>query len=316
MSVRLKPLVPVFLIFFFFPGMALLGQDSLLKVDDKIVTLKEVVVLSNLDVPGFVRRIQLDTSFYRAFKNLRELNYTALNDVRMLNKKGTVSGSLESRTTQIFEQGCRHMKVLDEKLSGDIKDKKGNWNYTTMEMYASLFFTEGKICGENNSVSQAELSLKNKRGLEKHKEQLKMLFFNPGKKIPGIPFIGDKINIYEPPMSELYEFVVDMENYKGENVYVFRIAALPDLPAGSRSDIVLNRVDTWFHPSDMRILARRYDLSYRAGVYDFDVRMEVEMTRIGKLLVPSLLRYTGNWKVALKKREQGIFTATLFGFRQ
>ena len=65
-----------------------MGQDSLLKVDDKIVTLKEVVVLSNLDVPGFVRRIQLDTSFYRAFKNLRELNYTALNDVRMLNKKG------------------------------------------------------------------------------------------------------------------------------------------------------------------------------------------------------------------------------------
>ena len=119
-----------------------------------------------------------------------------------------------------------------------------------------------------------------------------MLFFNPGKKIPGIPFIGDKINIYEPPMSELYEFVLDMENYKGENVYVFRIAALPDLPAGSRSDIVLNRVDTWFHPSDMRILARRYDLSYRAGVYDFDVRMEVEMTRAGELLVPSLLRYT------------------------
>jgi hypothetical protein len=117
-------------------------------------------------------------------------------------------------------------------------------------------------------------------------------------------------------MSELYEFVLDMENYQGENVYVFRIAALPDLPAGSRSDIVLNRVDTWFHPSDMRILARRYDLSYRAGVYDFDVRMEVEMTRIGELLVPSLLRYTGNWKVALKKREQGIFTATLFGFRQ
>ncbi len=290
------------------------AQDSLLTIDDKIVTLKEVVVLSNLDVPGFVRRIQLDTSFYRAFKNLREINYTALNDVRMMDKKGKVSGSLQSRTIQIFDNGCREMQVQEEKLAGDIKDKNGDWNYTTMEMYASLFFTNGKICGENNSVSQAELSLKNKRGLEKHKEQLKMLFFNPGRKIPGIPFIGDKINIYEPPMSELYEFVLDMENYKGENAYVFRIAALPDLPAGKRSDIVLNRVDTWFHPSDMRILARRYDLSYRAGVYDFDVRMEVEMTRVGEQLVPSLLRYTGDWKVAFKKRERGIFTATLFGF--
>lgn len=303
-----------FLLLLLGSSFSLRAQDSLITIDDKIVTLKEVVVLSNLDVPGFVRRIQLDTSFYRAFKNLREINYTALNDVRMMDKKGKVSGSLQSRTIQNFENGCREMQVQEEKLAGDIKDKNGDWNYTTMEMYASLFFTNGKICGENNSVSQAELSLKNKRGLEKHKEQLKMLFFNPGRKIPGIPFIGDKINIYEPPMSELYEFVLDMENYKGENSYVFRIAALPDLPAGKRSDIVLNRVDTWFHPSDMRILARRYDLSYRAGVYDFDVRMEVEMTRVGEQLVPSLLRYTGDWKVAFKKRERGIFTATLFGF--
>ena len=108
------------------------AQDSLLTIDDKIVTLKEVVVLSNLDVPGFVRRIQLDTSFYRAFKNLREINYTALNDVRMMDKKGKVSGSLQSRTIQSFENGCREMQVQEEKLAGDIKDKNGDWNYTTM----------------------------------------------------------------------------------------------------------------------------------------------------------------------------------------
>lgn len=290
------------------------AQDSLLLIDDKVVTLKEVVVRSNADIPGFIRRIQLDTSFYRAFKNLHELSYTALNDVRMLNKKGEVGGSLQSRTRQVYKDDCREMSVLDEKTGGDIKDRRGNWNYTTMEMYASLFFTEGKACGEDNSVSQAELSLKNKRGLEKHKEQLKMLFFNPGRKIPGIPFIGDKINIYEPPMSNSYEFVLDMENFKGENCYVFRINPIEELSRSQKNDIVINKVETWFHPSDMRIMGRRYDLSYRAGVYDFDVQMDVEMTRVGELLVPALLRYTGNWKVALKKRERGVFTATLFEF--
>jgi hypothetical protein len=290
------------------------AQDSLLKIDDKIITLKEVVVLSNMDVPGFIKRIQLDTSFYRAFKNLHELNYTALNDVRMLDKKGGVEASLESKTEQKYQNGCREMTVREERTSGKMKDRHGEWNYTTMDMYAGLFFTDGKICGENNAVSQAELNLKNKRGLEKHKEQLKMLFFNPGRKIPGIPFIGDKINIYEEPMSALYEYVLDMENYKGENCYVFRISALPDLPPSRQNDIVINTIETWFNPTDMRIMARRYDLSYRAGVYDFDVQMDVEMTSLGELLVPSLLRYTGNWKVALKKRERGVFTATLFGF--
>jgi hypothetical protein len=43
--------------------------------------------------------------------------------------------------------------------------------------------------------------------------------------------------------------------------------------------------------------------------------MEVQMTRVNDLLVPQVLRYNGNWKVAFKKREHGIFTATLYDFR-
>ena len=50
-------------------------------------------------------------------------------------------------------------------------------------------------------------------------------------------------------------------------------------------------------------------------MYDFDVHMEVEMTRVGNLLVPKTLRYRGNWDVLFKKRERGVFTATLFDFR-
>jgi hypothetical protein len=39
------------------------------------------------------------------------------------------------------------------------------------------------------------------------------------------------------------------------------------------------------------------------------------MTHVGKLLVPSMLRYNGNWKAVFKKRERGVFTATLFDFK-
>ena len=64
----------------------------------------------------------------------------------------------------------------------------------------------------------------------------------------------------------------------------------------------------------MEIVARNYDLSYDAGVYDFNVHMEVQMTKFGNLLVPKTLRYNGKWDVVFKKRERGIFTATLFDF--
>jgi hypothetical protein len=49
-------------------------------------------------------------------------------------------------------------------------------------------------------------------------------------------------------------------------------------------------------------------------VYDFKVNMEVKMTTVGNLLVPALLSYNGNWKAIFKKRERGVFTATLFDF--
>lgn len=288
------------------------AQDSVLTINKKVITLKEVVVRSNMDVPSFLRRIQFDTSFYRAFKNLHELSYTALNDIRMLDRKGEVAASLQSKTRQEFFNGCRSMQVLQESTSGDIKDRRGNWNYYTAEMYAGLFFTEGTVCGENTSVSAAELSLKHKHGLEKHKEQLKMMFFNPGKKIPGIPFIGDKINIYEPPMADLYDFELDMQPYHGQNAYVFKIAAKPGLTESERDQLVFNSILTWFDADKMSIIARSYDLSYDAGVYDFNVQMEVEMSQFQDLWLPSLIRYTGDWKIAFKKRERGVFTATIF----
>jgi hypothetical protein len=66
----------------------------------------------------------------------------------------------------------------------------------------------------------------------------------------------------------------------------------------------------------MEVLYRNYSLSYKAGVYDFDVSMEVEMQRVGDLIVPRILRYKGNWDVIFKKRERAIFTATLFNYKK
>jgi hypothetical protein len=61
-------------------------------------------------------------------------------------------------------------------------------------------------------------------------------------------------------------------------------------------------------------VARTYSLSYQAGVYSFNVDMEVELGRFEDLMVPTIIRYNGQWKVVSRKRERGIFTATLFDF--
>ena len=290
-------------------------QDSTVKVDKKVVTLKEVVVRSNLNVPTFIERVKNDTSFYKAFKNLKILGYTALNDVRMLDRKGEMKASLQSRTIQSVHNGCRSMKVLDEKTTGDIYTKSGDWNYYTLQMYAGLFWVKDTLCGENNIVGDTELTLKNKSGIDKHKEQLKMLFFNPGRRIPGIPFMGDKTAMFDDNLAEYYDYIIDLDQLGGEWCYVFTVKARDDLSRGQKDKIVINNMTTWFNQQTMDIVKRNYDLSYSAGVYDFNVQVEAELKRFGQYLVPTVLRYNGEWDVVFKKKERGIFTATLFDFK-
>lgn len=303
-----------FLISFFYSGF-LFGQDSTINVGNKIVVLKEVIVRSDLNAAKFIQRVQDDSTFYKAFKNLRILGYTALNDIRMFGKKGKTLASLQSETRQSVTDGCRSMETFGEATTGNMYAKDGSFNYYTAEMYAGLFFTKDTVCGETNVVGNTSISHKGKSGIEKHKEQLKMLFFNPGRKIPGIPFIGDKIAIFDDA-ADLYTFEIDMQDLKGEMCYVFRAAPRSDLSPREKDKVVINEMTTWFNITNWEILARTYSLSYRAGVYDFDVNMHVELGHYGKLLVPTLMRYNGNWNVLFKKRERAVFTATLFDFHQ
>jgi hypothetical protein len=280
----------------------------------KMVSLSEVIIRSDLNVARFIKQFKNDTTFYKAFRNLHVLGFTSWNDIRIKDKKGHIQAALMSKTKQTRANGCRTMEVLTENSSGDFYDDNHGFNYYTAELYAGLFFTNGKVCGENNIVKGVDFNPRSASGMAKHKQQLKMLFFNPGKKIPGIPFIGDKIDIFDPDRAEYYDFIIDYGDYEGQSCYVFTIKAKEDL-GGKKDKIVIDNMVTWFNTRTMEVMARNYDMSYNAGLYDFDVHMEVQMTKVGELLVPKLLRYIGNWDVAFKKRERGVFTATLFDFQ-
>ncbi len=290
------------------------SQDTSVIIDEHRFTLSEVVVRNHFDYKTLLATIKEDTTFYKAFRNLRILGFSSYNDIKMLDKKGGVKASLFSKTRQNRSDGCRTMDVLEEKVTGDFYDSKRNYNYMTPDLYAGLFFTKGKICGENNIVKGRILNFSDKSGMEKHREQLKMLFFNPGKKIPGIPFIGDKLDLYDESAHKLYDYKLDVQEWHGTLVYVFSITPQEDKVKSDR--VVVDQMVTWFDMKTLEVLARNYSLSYKAGLYDFDVSMEVEMTKFGELTVPKILRYKGDWDVIFKKRERAVFTATLFDFKK
>jgi len=284
--------------------------------DGRVITLTEVIVRSKTDVRGFMERVKSDTSFYKAFRNLRVLEFSSLNDIRMHDKKGKEKATLDSRTRQYVNSGCRYTKKEAEKSTGDFYDKNGGFNYYTAELYSGLLFAFDTVCGETNIVKGAELNVKNKKGIEKNKEQLKMLFFNPGMKIPGIPLMGHKAALFEDDMSKWYNYSIDIQEKNGQQYYVFTVHRKSSEEGGDPDKVVIDEMVTWFNYQTFEVESRNYSLSYDAGVYDFNVQMEVQLSHFQQWLVPTLIRYNGTWNVITKKRERGVFTATLFDFAE
>lgn len=306
----MKPLIISVLLVTGFYNTHAQKPDSIVTIGKNMITLSEVVISNKLNVPVFITRVKNDSSFYKAFRNLRILQFSAINDIRMNNSDGETKAGLHSKTIQLRSPNCRTMQTLQEQVTGDIYDDDHNFNYYTAQLYASLFFTRDSICGEDNIVAGREFSTSGKSGMEKHKEQLKMLFFNPGKRINGIPFISDKTAIFDEDISGKYDMNIDMGIYNNTSCYIFKQTVKPDY----KNDVVIDEMITWFDDKTYDVLARNYSLSYDALVYDFKIQMEVQLKKYGEYLVPTLIRYNGNWKAVFKNRERGVFTATLFDF--
>ena len=122
-------------------------NDSAVMVGKKTITLSEVVVNNKLNVPAFIERIKNDTSFYKAFRNLHILGFTAINDIRMNDSEGKIKAGLRSTTKQLRSNNCRTMQTMEEQVTGDIYDENRQFNYYTAQMYASLFFTKDLFVG-------------------------------------------------------------------------------------------------------------------------------------------------------------------------
>ena len=100
-------------------------QDSSVNFGKKTVTLKEVVIRNSLNVGGFIERVKNDTTFYKAFKNLKMLGYTALNDIRMRDKDRYRNRiAAKQNRYNWLKMAAGPLKRWKRKLRGDIYDEK------------------------------------------------------------------------------------------------------------------------------------------------------------------------------------------------
>ncbi len=270
------------------------------------IKLDSFVFKTGFDVQAFIRRVRTDTTFYKAFRSTHLVQYNAVNDIKVFDKRGGIAASLFSRTRQKRTNNCRVTEVLEERVTGDFYERDGGYRYYTAELFAALFFAPKPVCNENDIVAGA-LDMKGKGKLEKSKYELKQLIFNPGARVSGVPFMGDRASIFEPGEAEKYDFSITREEHDGQDCYKFRITP----KSGYERKVVYNELTTWFRRSDYSIIARDYSVSYKTLVYDFDVQMKVRTTQVAGKLYPTHIDYNGDWHIFTKKRERARFVVDL-----
>lgn len=274
------------------------------------VKLDEVVIRAEgngFNVQNFIRIIKEDTTFYKAFRSMHLETFNASNDIEVYNKKGNkIIASQKSETKQIYRNGCRHMNTLYQKTTGNFYKSNGDYRYYTAKLYAALFYTEGQKCGENNIV-KGHLEKESLSGdrIEKSMVQLKYLMFFPGRPVPGVPFVGNKVAIFEPDVARKYNFRLVAEEKNGIPCYLFEASPKPEF----QDDVVINVFRTWLRQSDYAIISRDYALSYKTMFYDFNVRMHVDLSKHNGRLLPNNISYDGNWHVFTQNRENVKFRA-------
>jgi hypothetical protein len=267
-------------------------------------TLDSVVVAATrrgFDVGDFIRLVQEDKTFFQAFRNLRFVSYTARQELQFFDRKKRLRAAHRSGTRQISDGRCREMEFMQREDTGDFLKRKGAPRYYTAQMFDRLFYTHSRTCDEPNADLQ--ISIEGLSGMEKHVAELKKLIFQPGM-ATDVPFIGDKTAIFSEKMADQYQFTITSAHcLPGRDCYVFAAKVKPEVEQKHPGRTVVKYLETWFEKGTLQVLGRRYHLLYLGWAFDFDVLMDISLTKQGNRYLPEKIEYRGRWDIPAQKPE-------------
>ena len=290
---------------FTFPHALSSQPDTLLKH----VTLDEVVIsaqASGFNVDAFVQQVITDTTFHKAFLNTRYYPHALVSDLDVRNKRETRSATLHRRGRLVRDRKYAELVIDSTAESGKLRDRKGEFRYLTAEMYDDVFFPKGRYVADN-TVKHRQLDVERGSRFEKYRSELKKFMFNPGQEIASVPFIGDKLALYDADMAEHYNHRIWANVRDGVDCWVFS----SEVREGHEGKAVIQEMHTWFAQDGGQVLAREYHILHGSLILDFDIRIKVRNTLVNGSLVPLRIDYDGDWDIPFSKRELVRFTLLL-----
>lgn len=285
------------------PAVAQTEPDSL----DNVYKLGPVVIhgrAEGLDLEGFMRQVQEDTTFLHAFLNMRYWPHTMEGSLTVRNKGEKEQATLHRKGRLVREGRTASLPIDSETATGKLRDRKDRMRYLTAELYDDLFWPKGKWPADN-TVATYEKGGQGSGRIAKYKAELKRFMFNPGQEIASVPLIGDKLALFDPGMAPFYDFGIGTSFRNGHVCWEFSALAKDSLDGKrvNENATVIKSMRTWFDQRTMQVIAREYRIAHASLVMDFDISIQVDNTVTGGELVPTFIRYDGDWDIPLRKRE-------------
>ena len=255
------------------------------------------------DAEDFIRMTKTDTSFYRAFKNLRMFPHSSDNQVQVFDKKWEEKAKLNRLAKHYSNGELGWIETVKETTDGRVYRKNGEHKYFTAEMYDKVFFPKGKF-DVNNTVGEP-YSQENMKGLskkEQYYEKLKTFMFSPGTGVEGVPLIGKKLDIFSDKMRPFYDFKVEKTFFK-DTVPCYKFSCIKK-ESISESKVVITKLITYYDRRTMNVIARTYALKDQTAMFSFDIKMFIELDFKFNEYLPKKIKYNGEWDVVFKKGER------------
>jgi hypothetical protein len=273
----------------------------------KTIALDSTVKITarKFGIETFINAIVNDESFYQSFRDMKKYTFTAENRIYTYDKKDKVEGKIY-RKIRHNNDGPYKMEYLAKEDAGKLYKKNGKYQLYTVEMFDYIFMNpyNSDLVTEGPMTTGA----KGKGANESYKDKLKTLIFTPGRPIKGLPFIGDKTQIFTANMRQYYDYSYDSGTYLDSiPVYRFKVAVKQDLSSGTKDGLMIKTLTTIFDKRNFAILGRYVDMKYSNMLFDFDVQMNIEMSYFGGEKLPTKITYQGNWDYPFKKEERASF---------
>ncbi len=276
------------------------NPDTVLTVViDSAVNIKS----HKLTAQDFIDAVVADTGFYKAFRNMKRYNFIADNHIYTYDKKNKVDGELYRLIKHSVVNGKPRIQYLAKQDKGNMFKKNGKYELYTVEMF-DYIFTNAYNSEFSNSDAIFKIDGKN----QSYKDKLKTLIFSPGRKVTGIPFLSSKTEIFGKDMREFYFYEFTRGRYLDSiPVYRFKVVKKPSISDG---DVMIRELTTIFDMRTFKILGRYVDMKYSNLLFDFDVKMNIELIPFNGELLPAKVSYQGNWNIPFHKEERASFLIT------